>query len=78
MFCFLKQNKNYFCLQYAVHTQAGVSEGKFGVTTRSINAKYECDDGPNKAEAKKRYEMYGRIRATWGLPGPGIENGCYN
>lgn len=64
-------------MQYAVHTEPGVSEGRFGATTKAINGPRECSGG-DPTVPKKRYAMYGRIRAAWGLPGPGIENGCYN
>lgn len=61
-----------------VHNVLGVAEGDFGVTTRAINGKLECDNSAGHAIARRRYAMYGKIRAAWGLPGPGIERGCYN
>lgn len=56
----------------------GVAEGDFGVTTRAINGGLECDNWIGQSIARLRYAMYGRIRAAWGLIGPGQERGCYN
>lgn len=56
----------------------GVAEGDFGVTTRAINGGLECDNWTGQSIARLRYAMYGRIRAAWGLIGPGQERGCYN
>lgn len=56
----------------------GVSEGDFGVTTRAINGNFECNNSAGHSTARLRYAMYGRIRAAWGLAGPGQERGCYN
>ncbi|XP_037024106.1 chitinase 4-like isoform X3 [Bradysia coprophila] len=61
-----------------VHNVPGVSDGAFGVTTRAINGGLECNNSAGHPIARRRYEMYGRIRAAWGLSGPGAEWGCYN
>jgi predicted chitinase len=60
-----------------VHSQAGVAEGKFGVTVRAINGGLECD-GAHKDQARRRFAMYGQVRAAFGLQGNGDERGCYN
>lgn len=64
--------------QEKVHNQWGVANGDFGVTTRAINGGLECDSWNGRTIARQRYEMYGRVRAAFGLPGPGNERGCYN
>jgi len=56
----------------------GVSQGHFGATTRAINGNLECNNPDGHHIARRRFEMYGRVRSVWGLAGPGIENGCYN
>jgi predicted chitinase len=61
-----------------VQNKPGVSQGRFGETTKAINGGLECGAGGNQAAARKRYAMYGKVRAAFGLQGPGIENGCYN
>lgn len=61
-----------------VHNRVGVAEGDFGVTTRAINGGLECDNNAGHPIARHRYEMYGRVRAAFGLPGAGNEHGCYN
>jgi hypothetical protein len=60
-----------------VHNQWGVQEGMFGASTRAINGFLECD-GEYQHVARKRFEMYGRVRQAFGLAGPGDERGCYN
>jgi predicted chitinase len=62
----------------SVHNQAGVSDGKFGITTWAINGALECWGGYHVDRARARYEIYKKIRAAFGLQGPGIESGCYN
>ena len=55
-----------------------MAQGKFGVTTRAINGGLECDRSAGHSIAKKRFQMYSRIRAAFSLQGPGDERGCYN
>jgi len=62
----------------AVHNQEGVSDGKFGVTTRAINGQLECWGGYYVERARARFEIYKKIRSAFGLPGNGNESGCYN
>lgn len=64
--------------QINVHNAPGVQQGHFGATTRAINGNLECNDPNGHHIARRRFEMYGRIRQVWGLPGEGIESGCYN
>ncbi|XP_037038177.1 chitinase 1-like isoform X2 [Bradysia coprophila] len=61
-----------------VHNIAGVADGAFGVTTRAINGGLECNNSAGHPIARQRYAMYGRVRAAFGLGGPGSEWGCYN
>jgi predicted chitinase len=61
----------------SVHSVAGVSEGKFGVTTRAINGALECWGG-HQDQARARFEIYKKIRSAFGIDGTAIENGCYN
>lgn len=56
----------------------GVANGAFGVTTRAINGGLECDNPGNHAIARKRFGMYNKVRAAFGLKGDGKEQGCYN
>ncbi|CAG7711909.1 unnamed protein product [Allacma fusca] len=60
-----------------VHSRTGVSQGKFGVTTRGINGG-ECTNSKLHSRAKKRYENYKACRKAFGLAGNGDESGCYN
>ncbi|XP_037039892.1 endochitinase At2g43610-like [Bradysia coprophila] len=61
-----------------VHSKPEVAQGAFGVTTRAINGGLECDNPGGHQLAKKRFEMYNKIRAAFGLKGAGKEQGCYN
>lgn len=61
-----------------VHNAPGVQQGHFGATTRAINGNLECNDPGGHHIARLRFERYSRIRGNWGLPGAGIETGCYN
>ncbi|KAG4067790.1 hypothetical protein HA402_010476 [Bradysia odoriphaga] len=61
-----------------VHNFPGVQQGHFGATTRAINGNLECNNPGGHHLARIRFAMYGRVRSQWGLPGPGIETGCYN
>ncbi|KAJ1983395.1 hypothetical protein H4R34_001309 [Dimargaris verticillata] len=58
-----------------VHTQPGVAEGKFGVTTNAINGKLECG-GPNSATAAKRFEIYKKVLAAFQLNNTPDPSGC--
>jgi chitinase len=61
-----------------VHNFPGVQQGHFGATTRAINGALECNDPNGHHIARRRFAMYGQVRSVWGLPGAGIETGCYN
>nr|AXX71253.1 chitinase [Bradysia odoriphaga] len=74
----LAWNSAFWFWKVNVHNRAGVANGDFGVTTRAINGGLECDNTAGHSIARHRYEMYGRVRAAFGLPGPGNERGCYN
>jgi len=74
----LAWNAAYWFWKINVHSQAGVAEGRFGATTRAINGNLECNNSAGHATARHRFQMYGRIRAAWGLSGAGDERGCYN
>lgn len=56
----------------------GVDEGHFGVTTNAINGTTECS-GPNQSAARKRFEIYKKVRKAFKLKGhdPEAEKGCY-
>lgn len=58
-----------------VHDAAGVQQGRFGASTKAINGGLECS-APGNQQAQKRYEMYGKVRAAFGLSGPGDASGC--
>ncbi|CAG7717116.1 unnamed protein product [Allacma fusca] len=60
-----------------VHSRVGVSQGKFGVTTRAINGG-ECTNSKLHLRAKKRFQIYNNCRKAFGLSGNGDERGCYN
>lgn len=60
-----------------VHTAPGVTEGKFGATTKAINGALECGGGPNP-KAQRRFEMYTKILKVFGINEAPIESGCYN
>ncbi|KAG4076278.1 hypothetical protein HA402_014827 [Bradysia odoriphaga] len=72
----LAWNTAFWFWKVNVHGQAGVSNGFFGATTKAINGFLECSG--NNSVARKRFEMYGKVRAAFGLNGPGDERGCYN
>ncbi|CAL8132456.1 unnamed protein product [Orchesella dallaii] len=59
-----------------VHDAPGVQEGKFGASTRAINGALECST-PNHYQAVSRVRIYGKVRAAFGLEGPGDPSGCY-
>ncbi|OQV16395.1 putative Acidic endochitinase SP2 [Hypsibius exemplaris] len=62
-----------------VHSAPGVSEGKFGATTKAINGALECGGAAVGTEqAKRRFEFYKKISAAFKLSGKPVENGCYN
>lgn len=57
-----------------VHNAPGVQEGQFGSATNAINGPKECGTGsPTPA---RRFEIYGNVRAAFGLDGPGDSSGC--
>lgn len=56
-----------------VHTRVGVSQGKFGATTRALNG-WECS--PGNPKPKIRYHIYMNVRKALGLPGHGSPAGC--
>ncbi|CAL8138892.1 unnamed protein product [Orchesella dallaii] len=61
-----------------VHSQPGVAEGRFGVTTNAINGNLECR-GEYVDVARRRFEMYKSVRNAFGLdPNAADERGCYN
>ncbi|CAG7830153.1 unnamed protein product [Allacma fusca] len=60
-----------------VHSRAGVSQGKFGDTTRAINGG-ECTNPKLHAAARNRFKIYNNCRKAFGLSGNGDERGCYN
>ncbi len=70
-------NAAFWFWKVSVHSEPGVAEGRFGVTTRAINGALECD-GAYQETARHRYEMYKVVRSAYGLAGDGIEGGCYN
>lgn len=74
----LAWNSAFWFWRINVHNFAGVQQGHFGATTRAINGNLECNNPDGHHLARRRFEMYGRVRSVWGLPGPGIEYGCYN
>ncbi|CAL8103930.1 unnamed protein product [Orchesella dallaii] len=59
-----------------VHDQPGVQDGQFGVTTNVIKGALECK-GPNIPIAKRRFEIYEKVRTAFKLKGKAIEGGCY-
>ncbi|KAJ6641749.1 Basic endochitinase C, partial [Pseudolycoriella hygida] len=61
-----------------VHSQPGVADGLFGVTTKAINGGLECGGGQNVATAHIRFAKYVNVRAAFRLNGAGDERGCYN
>jgi len=58
-----------------VHNNGGAS-GKFGATTNAINGNLECRGGPND-KANRRFQIYGKVRQAFGLPGAGDASGCW-
>jgi len=74
----LAWNSAFWFWRINVHSAPGVQQGQFGSTTRAINGNLECNNPGGHSIARHRFEMYGRVRAAWGLGGAGIETGCYN
>jgi chitinase len=60
-----------------VHSRPGVSSGQFGVTTNAINGALECS-GPYQDKARKRFDIYKKVLAAFGINEVAIESGCYN
>jgi len=58
-----------------VHQQA--LSGNFGATTKVINGALECS-GANTDKAKKRFEIYKKVCAAFGVTDTPVESGCYN
>lgn len=58
-----------------VHDQPGVQQGQFGASTRAINGGLECS-APGHPSAQKRFQIYGNVRAAFGLAGAGDPSGC--
>lgn len=58
-----------------VHDREGVQQGRFGASTRAINGGIECSS-PGNQQAQKRFQLYGRVRAAFGLSGAGDPSGC--
>jgi chitinase len=61
-----------------VRNNAGVSEGRFGVTTKAINGGLECGTGPNVSKAKTRFEIYKKVLIAFNINEVANETGCYN
>ncbi|ODN03228.1 Chitinase 4 [Orchesella cincta] len=59
-----------------VHTQPGVPDGQFGSTTNAIKGATECQ-GHDNAIAKRRFEIYEKVRSAFKLKGKANEGGCY-
>lgn len=60
-----------------VHTAPGVTDGKFGATTKAINGGLECGNGPNVAKARKRWEMFQKVKTALKVSEAATEDGCY-
>jgi predicted chitinase len=60
-----------------VHTAAGVSQGKFGASTKAINGALECSGG-DTTKPKKRFEFYKTILKAFGDSSTPDESGCYS
>jgi chitinase len=57
-----------------VHWMKGISSGQFGISTRAINGRLECDQFcPASAQ---RFQYYAIIFHTWNLPGTANAAGC--
>jgi len=54
----------------------GVSEKKFGATTKAINGALECK-GSNVDKSKKRYAIYKNVAKEMGITKLASESGCY-
>ncbi|KAK6090032.1 hypothetical protein P3W45_000920 [Vairimorpha bombi] len=59
-----------------VETAPGVSDFKFGATTKAINGALECT-GSNIEQSKKRYEFYKAVAGALGVTDLASEDGCY-
>lgn len=58
-------------------TQAQGYGAGFGYTTKALNGELECDAGPDRDTAKRRYAMYRTITKVLAIEPIG-ERGCYN
>lgn len=60
-----------------VGSRAEVKKGYFGSSTMAINGGLECN-GPYKAKATKRFNVYKIVLEKFNVNENPIENGCYN